>query len=550
MKVEIPTPNDFCEMIKKYFSKDRKFIFILTIILGIITHFLLLSNLILSQAGLLNGIHYTAGDYEATLGRWGINIFDSIRHDIALPFLTTMISIILMGFINILLIDLFEIKNRIFKIFVILSVVVSPSLCITLLYAYTADAYMFAMLFAIFSAYSLYQIKSQKLGILLSIISFILVLGTYQSYIGITIGLILMISAKKLLSQEEKAFEVIKEIIRNAVILIISAILYFIITKILLAINELTLSSYDGLNEISLTTIFLTLIPSIKHAYIGFLKFFFADGIILNRIWKREKLYLLLYILFAITFVIELIRIVKAKKKDEFLNYMISTAIILFIPIALNFVVILAPGNEIYYLTSTQMLLMIPFMLKIFEIINKNTNIENVINWIFVIVNTIIMITYFLSIIVTYQTLDFSYNQAKTIANRVVEKMEETEGYHNGMQVLFAGVVDDINSPKTLDIYNYAINNSLRASIFHGTYYGQEATWRNFMDMFTGVHLNFCEDYQYYNIITSEEFEKMEIFPGKNSIKIIDNIIVVKFTENPELPPYSENMQIHGIQVY
>ncbi len=58
---KIKSPEQVLQMIKSFFTKDRKFIFILTVILGVLTHFLLLSNLIWSPDGLLNGIHYTAG---------------------------------------------------------------------------------------------------------------------------------------------------------------------------------------------------------------------------------------------------------------------------------------------------------------------------------------------------------------------------------------------------------------------------------------------------------------------------------------------------------
>ena len=58
---KIKSLEQVLQMIKSFFTKDRKFIFILTVILGVLTHFLLLSNLIWSPDGLLNGIHYTAG---------------------------------------------------------------------------------------------------------------------------------------------------------------------------------------------------------------------------------------------------------------------------------------------------------------------------------------------------------------------------------------------------------------------------------------------------------------------------------------------------------
>ncbi len=548
-KKKIETPDEVLENFKSYFNKERKYIFLATLILGILTHFLLISNLILSQDGLLNGVHYTAGGYEASLGRWGIDFFDSLRNNIAIPFITTLISILIMGFINLLLIELFEIKSRIFQIFTILTVVASPSLCMTLLYSYTADAYLFAMFFSIFTVYSFYKIQNKKIGILLGILSFTLMLAIYQSYMGITIGLIVMLSIKKLCCEENSTLPIIKDIFFKAIWIIIAAILYFLITKILLYINGLTISTYKGTNQISFTTVFGSLIPSIKSAYLAFLKYFFADGIILNRAWRREKLFLILFAIFLGMYINIFIKTLKKenKSKETWTRFVVATILIGVLPIALNLVIILAPGNEIYYLIATQMILIFPFILTMFEIATEKSFLETIINWALVITIAIILITYFLSIIVTYQTVEMSYHQAKSVAIRMIDKMEEYPGYRSGMNKLFAGVVDDVNFPKTLDIYNLAVTNGMRSSIFHATYWGQEKTWKNFMNVFCGMPIEFCKDYEYYLIVNSDEFKQMDIFPGENSVRIINDVMVVKFTENPALPPMSEEMKQKGI---
>lgn len=548
-KTKLKTPEEILEKIKQYFNQQRKLIVLITIIVGIITHFLLLSNLIVSQDGLLNGVHYTAGGYEASLGRWGIDFFDSLRNNIALPFLTTLLSIVIMGFINLLLIDIFEIKSKIFQIFTILSVVVSPSLCMTLLYSYTADAYLFAMFFSIFTVYSFYKIANKKIGIPLGIISFILMLATYQSYMGITIGLIVMLSIKRLCSEENSTFEVIKDLFTKAIWIILAGILYFIITKMLLYINGLTMSTYKGTNQISFATVFGSLLPSIQNAYVAFLKYFFADGIILNRAWKREKLFLIIFILGVVIYLALFVKALKTKNnsKEVWIRFSIATILMLGLPLALNIVILLAPGNEIYYLIATQMILIIPFILTLFERLTEQSLLEILINWGIVFVVSVIMLTYFLSIIVTYQTIDMTYHQAKTVATRIIDRMEQYPGYRSGMNKLFAGVIDDVNFPKTLDIYNLAVTNGMRSSIFHATYWGQEKTWKNFINVFCGIPIEFCKDYEYYTIITSDEFKQMDIFPGKNSVKIIDDVMVVKFTENPALPPMSEEMKQRGI---
>ena len=316
-KILLKSPEEILVAIKKYFNSERKNIFLLTFIFGIIAHFLLLSNLIFSQDGLLHVHHYTAGGYEASLGRWGIDFFDSLRFDIAIPFLTTLISIVLMSFISIFFIDIFEIKNKLFKIFTILSLVLSPCLCVTLLYVYTADVYFYSMFFAVFTVYSFYKIKNKKLGNILGILSFIITLSTYQSYVGITIGIIVMLAIKRLLIEKESSLKVLKDITFKAILLIMSAILYFLITVVLLKIWNLEMSTYGGVNEITLFSIFTSILTSIKNAYLDFIKYFFANGIILNESFNRESYYLIFFIISITSIILLFVKNCKKENKSK-----------------------------------------------------------------------------------------------------------------------------------------------------------------------------------------------------------------------------------------
>lgn len=552
------SPEEVLKKVKSYFNKDRKKIFIITLITGIIVHFLLLSSLITSQDGLMHILHYSAGGYEASLGRWGIDFFDSIRNDIAIPFITTLISITILGFVNNLIIDLFEIKNDIFKILTILVFVSAPGLAMTLLYTYTADVYFWSMFLSVFTVYSFYKIKNKKVGYILGVISFILMLSTYQSYIGITIGLIIMLNIKKLINEKNSSLSVLKDLITKAIILILSAVCYYVITVILLKIWNLEMTSYGGLNTLTVVSMLTSIITSVKDAYLGFIKYFFADGIILNRTWNRDICYITFFVISFVSAIILFIKKVKEEMKDDknskvsiefILRWCFIILLCLLLPVFLNIVLLIAPGNEIYYLTSTQMVLIFTFIFMILELLNLDNKkiLVDLINWGIIIITFVIVFTYILSIIVTYQTIEITYNQAKSISTRILMRIEEVPGYRKDMNYLFAGVIDDVNSPKTLDIYNYALTNSLRSSLFHGTYWGQESTWKNFMNVYTGVHINFCTDYEYYTIINSDEFKEMDIFPGENSVKMINDVMVVKFTDTPDMPPLSDNLLEHGI---
>ena len=53
----------------------------------------------------------------------------------------------------------------------------------------------------------------------------------------------------------------------------------------------------------------------------------------------------------------------------------------------------------------------------------------------------------------------------------------------------------------------------------------------NFYKRYFGMELTMCSREEYENIIETEEFKNMPVFPNDNSIKIINNIVVVKLSE-------------------
>lgn len=532
--MKLKTPEEAIKICRNYFTKKRRFIFLLTIILSVLTHFLFYSKVMLSQDGLLFGIYYSAGVYEYSLGRWGIDFFDSLRNNVAIPFITTMISIIIMGFINVLLIDLFEFKSRISEFFTITSVVFSPCLCMTLFFSYTADAYFWAILFSVLSVYGLYKIKNKKIGCLLSCISFILMLSLYQIYMGVTIGLILMLEIKKILTKDVKVKDFIKSILKKGIIIFFSALSYYILTMIILKIKGIALSEYRGANKVSIHTIIESLIPSIKKVYSVFISYFFNDRIVLNAIWRRDKLYIAFFIVTFVAMFLLFIKMIKNNKNkiETIKKIILVTILILILPIGLNMILIIAPQNFIHSLMVTQILLVIPFAFMIFEILSINNLFENILNWLIIIITSIIMLTYLFSIIITYQTTEFKYNQARSVLNRVLNRMEDIPGYEPEMKKLFIGTINRNNFPETSHMYDLTVTRTFYDSIFHAKHHMlQQVNWENFIEIFFGLKINTCNEYEYTGIINSDEFKKMDVFPGQNSVKIINDVVVVRLNE-------------------
>ena len=66
--------------------------------------------------------------------------------------------------------------------------------------------------------------------------------------------------------------------------------------------------------------------------------------------------------------------------------------------------------------------------------------------------------------------------------------------------------------------------------IFHGNYWGSMETWKKFIQIFLGIQPTFASPEDYYKVCGTDEFKNMPVFPNPNSVKEIDGIMVVKYT--------------------
>lgn len=239
-KPKIYTPDEMLDKFLKWFDFRKRIAFITVILVGIITHLTMITEMIMSQDGLWNSIAYSrAGTWELTLGRWGIELIERLNSFIAIPTISTISCIITMAVTAVILVELFDLKSKISIIFTSAMLVLTPTFTATVLYIYTSFAYCFNMMLSTLVILFLYKFKNKKLGFILASICFMFSLSIYQSYIGITIGLCLMISIIYILRNEKNLKEIFKSILITALSVIIGGVMYYVVTIILLKFSRL-----------------------------------------------------------------------------------------------------------------------------------------------------------------------------------------------------------------------------------------------------------------------------------------------------------------------
>lgn len=138
---------------------------------------------------------------------------------------------------------------------------------------------------------------------------------------------------------------------------------------------------------------------------------------------------------------------------------------------------------------------------------------------------------YFIQDNATYKVLEQTYYKTYTIASDIREKIIEID-YNK--PVMIAGDIGkskyymrnqttELNHLSNLT-YGYVSNYPL----FWSEFTNMKNGWSRFMEGYLGFPINFVDLNTYQKILETKEYKNMNPYPDKNSIKEIDNVIVVK----------------------
>ena len=148
--------------------------------------------------------------------------------------------------------------------------------------------------------------------------------------------------------------------------------------------------------------------------------------------------------------------------------------------------------------------------------------------WAMTVAAVMLIFNYALTDNIAYSNLEKKYEKTYAYCVRLLDRIEQTEGYYQGIPIAMIGVVGDEQYPVT-DITGTFTGNMIGMGGDSLLYTG--ANYQAFMKHYLGATLNFMEPEVMNDIYYSEEYMEMDSFPGKNSVRVVDGIMYVK-TEN------------------
>lgn len=496
-----------------------KVAFISAIVIGLCAHLYMFTN------KLPNYDDMVLNSFGATfrLGRWFLWVLGATAYHLdlvySLPMVNGLITLLILAIAAGMIADMLQLKSKIANVLVGGLLVVFPSWTGTFFFMFTAPYYAIAVLLSVLAVYCSIHLKK---GCWMSGVLIALSLGIYQAYLPFAATLYVVLLILMIYEEMDCGF-IIKRAFQYFATLLGGVILYGIITGISLKVTGQSLTSYKGINEMGRFS-FSGMIQMLKNMICNGLGVFVNNNLEISYNLLLKMGYLLLMI---ISILVIAIYIRKLLKNKDMLRVAALAILLIAFFLAVNSVYIMCPDEEAVYSLQTYsyvFLIIFPICLidRMFSWNGKNiTKLYVFIEYCVLLCAGIMAGNYCHYANAQYLAMDLCYEQATSYYTTVITQIKSLEGYSDELPIVFVGGrVED----KTL--YRNDV-----MSVFYMS--GRDET---LVETYSRQYLleNYCGFAPQYADIASlpqNVIEDMPIYPNEDSIQIVNDVVVIKFSE-------------------
>jgi hypothetical protein len=512
--------NSRIEIGKLHIKKQWKAAALSTWVIGLLIHLPMMVSDVPNHDGLAS-MYFDQN--MITSGRWFLTVVCGLSSYYALPWLNGLLSVFYLGFVSVALTEFMEIRRPL-AAGVIGGLTVSfPVLASNFAYVYTMDGYMLGLLLSVLSVL---LVKRTSWGFLWGGICLAFSLGIYQSYLPVTMLLALYGILTTTIGMERQRMRkrITGVALRYASMGFVGLVLYYGILQILLWIQGKELASYQGINGMDQSGVIQHNIgANIIRTYTDFVKFSIFDKILLP---NGIAVFAMLILIIGAAYV--LIRQIVVKKwwKSPWF-YCIIIASMLLIPPCANVILIISPEVS-YHIMMRYQWVLLPILLVAFGERYGYGKCRKIMGAVIPISAGVLIFCYGIVDNIAYSNLEKRYEKTYAYCLRLLDRMEQTPGYYQGIPVAMVGVVGDDNYPVT-DITGEVTGNMV--GIYGDSLLYKSDNYREFFQYYLGATVNFLPVTAMEEVYYSEAYMEMSSFPGADSVKVVDGILYVK-TEN------------------
>ncbi|MCR4792114.1 MAG: glucosyltransferase domain-containing protein [Lachnospiraceae bacterium] len=524
------TVNELFTKLKDRFEVPDRLAFAFAFASGLLVHMPAMLMDVPNHDG-LSSMHFSQN--MITSGRWFLAVVCAASSFYTVPWIIGLIAITELALTAVLLRRIFDVDNPV-TIFLISTLLVSfPSLASTFAYVFTLDGYMAGLLFAVLAVYLVKKDHFIPGGISLAFS-----MGVYQAYLPFAMLLCIYCVWDTMIRSEKKC---IRKCLDYLYMGITGAVLYYVILMILLKIEGKVLDTYQGIDSLESAGLSgrFAAVPSM---YKDFVKFTFSKGFLAGNVCAAFGLVLALVTAYAAVRMI-----IKGKLYAKMWFYWLLLLSIVLVPVSANIVLMITPNVNYHLIMRYQWVLFwmaavvvcdkcVTKTGAVVRKTNEGSSAEDasdaggpgvgaLVSWISFIAAFVIFVSYAVTDNIGYTNLQRKYEKTYAYALRLLDRIENTEGYYQGVPIAIMGVIGDDEFPPS-EITAPATEEMIGLS---GDYLIYTAdNYEAFIKYYMGATLNFVSEEEEARIYYSDEYIAMESFPGATSVQMIDGVMCVK----------------------
>ncbi len=506
-------PEQIINKIKKSMLPQWKVCFIWALVMGLIAHLYKITNWLPNWDGLV--FRYDAQNM-ISLGRWFLPVVCAPSSFYDLPFIAGLMAIIFHGLGAVCICKMFGVRKNITAALIGAAAITFPTVTSVMMYNYVADGYALSFLFSCIAAMLITKDKPCYIG---SLVLIALSAGIYQAYITVTIMLLLLSLIMELIYKNTAVKKVIFKSLKFLLTGVLGMALYYLVMTVLLKLTGTTLLEYQGFDDAtSLKGIDIAgALYTIKESFISYF-FDFSKG--------PNVFGIINSIVFVLTFVLYLADVIKNKLSIG--KILMLSVFVILLPIGASVLSFINSGIDYHNLMKMGFLVFYLFFILQYEKSErKSTKLNAVKSWAILGVSVLLIFNQTIIANVSYHKLNMAYEKSYGTLIRIADRIEQTEGAGECDSILVLGYLPEseaysANLPP--DMTGTTDGYILRAD---DEIVGQSVLCSALND-YCGKNYKFISGEEKSELLKRTDTDSLKNWPAKNSILVIDNVIVIK----------------------
>lgn len=524
MKMRI---NSVKELLREdFYNRETLFVFAIAFAGGLFAHGYELFAKHPNYDEFISIFHY-GGGYN--LGRWMLSLIGNFIFRIdgcySLPWFNGLIFIALIAASSVLFLKPFKLKSKWAEALIALIMMTFPSVTSTLSYMFTAPFYALSIFLA---ALAFYLTVRFRYGAIIAAFLLCFSMGIYQAFFCLLAVFLLVYTLVEIFTEEDKTVSaiLISAGVRLAM-MVAGLLMYIVANKVITSVRKVDLSSYQGISNMgrySAGSIF----NALGQCYVKFFKFFTGDynGLLPYKVLNIALIIGWMVAIFAL--VIFMVRIVRKSP----VKAIFAGICVILLPLGINLIFVMCADSlkTVHSIMCYGMAAMfvIPVILVRRALDDKSLKKAGSVLRVAGIVNAVVLLgvvfLYSKYANISYLAYELHYEQMYSSFETLENKIRNAEGYKDELPLCFVGTYSDevdlwqlektsalAGTYKTSYVMNYG---EARAQIF-STYLGYA----------------YSETVPDEAFLSEEEIVEMPCYPDDGSVRVLDDRIVIKFSE-------------------